>query len=66
MALLPLPRDWQMRRAQQLIDISLAAHARGTIEPSEQRTLDDIVARNYGLSAADINAFQEFDGWLTR
>jgi hypothetical protein len=50
--------------ALRIASLSEAAHAAGRISADEQRELDDIVARAFGLSARDRAALDRFDRWL--
>jgi hypothetical protein len=61
---LPLPAAWRTRSAGALTGLSRQAHTAGAIDDAAQHELDRIVADNFGLSAAAMNAFRRFDQWL--
>ncbi|MGQ0813565.1 MAG: Eco57I restriction-modification methylase domain-containing protein [Gemmatimonadota bacterium] len=63
-SMLPLPLAWRSFECRHLHDISQAAHARGSIDDDAQAELDEIVARAYGLSRADLRHLRDFDKWL--
>jgi hypothetical protein len=59
---LPLPRGWRV--AASLRDISVRAHNERTITADAQHELDSVIARMFGLSAAQLQALRHFDDWL--
>jgi hypothetical protein len=64
-ACLPLPTQWRTHpRADELVGISAAAHARGGITPTEQARLDRAVAGLYGLDEPELDVLRRFDRWL--
>jgi hypothetical protein len=63
-ALLPLPSHFRQYRADELRDLSRAAHAAGALPRCEQSRLDHLVAAAYGLTNASFHALSRFDRWL--
>jgi hypothetical protein len=61
---LPLPAAWRARSPAALLEISRAAHQRGTITPTEQHQLDELISDRYGLGPAARLALRRFDAWL--
>jgi hypothetical protein len=64
-SMLPLPWRWRSIEAYRLRAISRQAHDQGAIPQNQQRELDAIVARAYGLGRTDVRALQSFDAWLS-
>ena len=62
--MLPLPLSWRTTELTRFADISREAHARGTIEESQQQQLDELVGRAYGLGTTAMLALRRFDAWL--
>ena len=67
-AALPVPADWLTATAlaDDIEAIARAAQRDRGLDRDGQARIDEFVGRAYGLTAADLAAFREFDAWLRR
>jgi hypothetical protein len=63
-SMLPLPPHWRTFETGRLCELSQIGHALGALDASQQSELDDITARAFRLTRADVRALEAFDGWL--
>jgi hypothetical protein len=63
-AQIPLPRCWPTHTAERLTVLARTARDRRSVGTGEQREIDDLVSRAYGLSQSHYGALVDYDRWL--
>ena len=64
-ALLPFPERCDSELRSACVGISRRSHEAGRSDARDQRALDELMARAYGLRSMDISALRSFDACLT-
>lgn len=63
-SMLPLPSNWRTFETGRLCELSQVGHALGALDAIQQNEVDEITARAFGLTRADVRALESFDAWL--